>query len=63
MGHRGKGKRLRSRALSHKEKTIARKRLRSNKFKHSGWKLNFPDLFKVIDHFPFIVRKDDRRYK
>jgi len=63
MGKRGKGKVLRARALVHREKMIARKRMKTNKFKHSGWKLNYPEIFKVIDNFPYIVRKDDQRYK
>ena len=64
MGKRGKGKRLRARALISKEKAIARRKMKSNKFKHSGWKLKrFPELFKVIDHFPYIVRRDDKRYE
>ena len=64
MGKRGKGKRLRARALVHREKAIARKKMRANKFKHSKWKLErFPELFKVINYFPYIVRRDDERYK
>ena len=63
MGHRGKGKRLRARAFDHKEKMIARKRMRANKFKNSKWKLKYPDIFKVIDSFPFIVRRDDKRFQ
>ena len=64
MGKRGKGKRVRSRGYLHKEKVIARRRMRSNKYKASSWKIKkFPDIFKVVDHFPYIVRRDDTRYK
>lgn len=64
MGHRGKGKRLRARAFSHREKVLAGRRMRTRKFKASGWKIkNYPDIFKVIDNFPYIVRRDDKRYK
>ncbi len=63
MGKRGKGKVLRARALIHKEKIIARRRMRSNKFKASKWKLNYHSIFKQIDYFPYIVRIDDKRYE
>lgn len=46
------------------EKVLHRKRLRSNKYKKSGWKLkHYPKIFKQINIFPYIVRKDDERYK
>lgn len=64
MGKRGKGKVLRARALIHKEKIIARRKMKSNKLKASKWKLNnYPSIFKLIDYFPFIVRRDDERFK
>ena len=64
MGKRGKGKRVRARGWLHKEKEIARRRMRSHKFKASKWKLKrFPEIFKVIDYFPYIVRRDDKRFK
>ena len=56
----GRGKSVRNRS----EKTLRRKRMRSNKHKSSGWKLkNYPEIFKVINYFPYIVRRDDERYK
>lgn len=58
MGHRGKGKSIRNRSA----KVLHKRRLKSKKFKASKWKLNYPDIFKVINYFPFIVRKDDKRY-
>jgi len=64
MGKRGKGKRKRARAFVHREKMLQRIRMRTNKFKRSGWKIeNYPDIFKVINYFPYIVRRDDERYK
>ena len=56
----GRGKSVRNRS----EKTLRRKRMRSNKHKSSGWKLkNYPEIFKVINYFPYIVRRDDERYR
>ena len=63
MGKRGKGKRLRARSYISKEKLIEKRRMRTNKFKRSKWKLNYPNIFKVINYFPYIVRRDDKRYK
>lgn len=54
-------KRRNSRARS--QKSLRRKRLKSKKYKSSKWKLRFPELFKEISYFPYIVRRDDRRYK
>jgi len=54
----GKGKNVRDRSA----KVLHMKRLMSKKYKASGWKLNHRDIFKVINYFPFIVRKDDKRY-
>lgn len=59
MGKRGKGKTVRKRTM----KALRRRRLRANKYKHSGWKLNYPDIFKQIDYFPYIVRRDDKRFR
>ncbi len=25
---------------------------------NSGWKLNYPEIFKLISEFPYIIRKD-----
>jgi len=64
MGKRGKGKRKRARSFLFREKAIARKRMKTNKFKSSGWKLkNFPEIFKEVPYFPYIVRRDDHRYE
>ncbi|KKL96741.1 hypothetical protein LCGC14_1841420 [marine sediment metagenome] len=54
----GKGKHVRNRSM----KVLHKKRLRSKKYKHSKWKLNYPEIFKTIGRFPYIVRKDDKRY-
>lgn len=60
MVGRKKGKNPRKRSM----KALRRKRLKSHKRKSSGWKIKqFPELFKVIDYFPYIVRRDDERYK
>jgi len=55
----GKGKHPRRRSA----KPLHRKRIRSHKFKASKWKLNYPKIFKQINYFPYIVRKDDKRFK
>ena len=56
----GKGKNPRRRS----QKPLHRRRKKSNKLKHSKWKLDrFPEIFKRIDVHPYIVRRDDERYK
>ena len=60
MAGRRKGKNPRKRSM----KSLRRKRLKSRKYKASKWKLqNYPSIFKEIQYFPFIVRRDDHRYK
>lgn len=59
MAGRRKGKNPRRRS----GKILRIRRLRSNKYKNSKWKLEFPEIFKEIRNFPFIVRRDDERYK
>jgi hypothetical protein len=45
------------------EKALHRFRLKKKIFKKRGWKIkNFPDLFKAIQEYPYIVRRDDTRY-
>jgi len=63
MAGKRKGKTIRKRGLFHREKAIARKKNKHNRFKRSKWKLQFPGIFKVIDYYPFIVRKDDERFQ
>jgi len=43
-----------SRKLIHKQK-IKKKILKSR-----GWKLNYPDLFELIDKYPYIVKKGEK---
>lgn len=57
MANKGKNPRTRS------MKALRRRRMRSKKFKHSKWKLNYPKIFKLISYYPFIVRREDTRYK
>jgi len=46
------------------QKSLHKKQLKSRKYKSSGWKLKqFPEIFKVIDYSPWIVRRDDKRYE
>lgn len=60
MGKRGKGKNTRRRS----EKVLRTKRKKSRKYKHSAWKLKlFPKLFRQVSYYPYIVRKDDKRFK
>jgi hypothetical protein len=28
--------------------------------KSRGWKLNYPDLFELIDKYPYIVKKEEK---
>ena len=59
MGKRGKGKSVRKRS----EKALHRKRMRTRKYKASKWKIkNYPNIFKVINYFPYIVRRDDKKF-
>ncbi len=43
---------------THKSYHIARTaRKRRRILRRSGWKLQYPELFKLIEDFPYIVRK------
>ena len=53
-----KGRSVRRRS----EKVLRKRRIKSNKYKASKWKLKYPEIFKQISYFPFIVRRDDKRY-
>lgn len=59
MAGKKKGKNPRRRSM----KSLRRRRLKSHKYKSSKWKLEYPNIFKEISYFPFIVRIDDIRYK
>ena len=60
MAGRRKGKNPRKRSM----KALRRRRIKTRKYKSSGWKIKqFPEIFKEISYFPFIVRKDDKRYE
>jgi len=58
MGRKKKFGRVRS------KKRLSLRQSKSAKYKHSGWKLKqYPDIFKAIDYPPWIVRRDDKRFK
>jgi hypothetical protein len=38
-------------------KVIHRQKIKKRILKSRGWKLNYPDLFELIDKYPYIVRK------
>jgi len=38
-------------------KTLNRRRVKNKIYKSRGWKLDFPNLFKEIPDYPFIVNK------
>ncbi len=40
-------------------KVIHRQKRKKKILKTRGWKLNYPDLFEIIDEFPYIVRKKE----
>ncbi len=40
-------------------KVIHRQKIKKNILKTRGWKLDYPDLFEIIEKFPYIVRKED----
>ena len=55
----GRGKSVRYKSM----KALRNKILLSKKYKNSEWKLlNYPEIFKRINEFPYIVRRDDKRY-
>ena len=39
-------------------KIIHRRKIRKRILKSRGWKLNYPDLFEIIDDFPYIIRRE-----
>jgi len=44
---------------NHKSYHNSRRVKRKGKILHkSGWKLNYPEIFKLISEFPYIIRKD-----
>ena len=57
MGRKARNTRRRS------QKTLNNWRIKARKYKSSEWKLDFPEIFKEISYFPFIVRRDDKRFK
>lgn len=43
---------------NHKNYHIAnRHKLKRRIYRRRGWKLKYPDLFKEIDDYPYIIRK------
>ncbi len=38
-------------------KVIHRQKIKKKILKSRGWKLNYPDLFELIDKYPYIVKK------
>ena len=43
---------------NHKNYHLARRNKRKKRIlRKSGWKLNYPKLFKLIEDFPYIIRK------
>jgi hypothetical protein len=56
MAHNG-GPRKNRNVRKRSEKSLHRKRLKTRKYRNSGWKLNYPDIFEEITDFPYIIRK------
>lgn len=44
---------------NHKNYHLARRNKKRRRImRKSGWKLNYPELFKLVDYFPYIIRKN-----
>jgi len=41
-------------------KVIHRQNIKKKIFKSRGWKLNYPDLFELIDEYPYIIKKGEK---
>jgi len=43
---------------NHKKYHIRRRnRKRRRILRNSGWKLNYPELFELVDYFPYIIKR------
>jgi len=51
---KGKHPRWNHKNYHNKRRAIHKRHILSN----SGWKLNYPELFKLINDFPYIISKD-----
>lgn len=52
MAGRRKGKNIRRRS----SKPLHIKRRKTKKYRVSKWKLEYPDIFKEVNYFPYIIR-------
>jgi len=44
---------------NHKSYHIARRNRKKRRIlRNSGWKLDYPEIFKLIEDFPYIVRRE-----
>lgn len=58
MAGKRKGKFPRRRS----QKVLNRRRMRTRKYKNSGWKLKYPQLFMEVNYYPYIIRRDDKKH-
>jgi hypothetical protein len=58
--HRQKKKKAKYPRNRISRKIIHQQRLKKKIIKKRGWKLNYPDIFELIDEYPFIIRRKNR---
>jgi len=54
----GKGKKKKKFGRTRSKKAFNRRRKKTKKYKSSGWKLKYPEIFEEISYYPYIVRRD-----
>ena len=47
--------------VNHRKYHVSRRNKRKNKIlKNSSWKLQYPELFEIIEVFPYIIKKEQK---
>lgn len=58
--HRQKKKKAKYPRNRISRKVIHQHRLKKRILKKRGWKLDYPDIFELVDKYPYVVRKKKR---